>query len=372
MNNSFILTNLNSNKYILTNLKLNVIFKREVNSLSLSPKSPSSPKSTTISKEDISSSSNEDENQENIDAALNFISENNTTKNLALHVKRKSHDTLSNAGPSGENTLSKKAKLLHENDNTSIIDSIELDTSTSGEITTSQISEIASNATIAETASQVATQPVNLTTSMVDYREAMDRAFTLIDDIQSTIALIDAYVDEIHLEVSEIEESIYATVRTDDVPRLMSDDSSSSQSLFFEDSSDSESDDNNSNIGNIPGQDLGTLDNNSNVPGQDVGMEPLDSGIALTDVMYSNNPRSEHIIHNNYSIDMDGIDNMEFRMTYEYLIECLDHLDELIDRHQEMEALERVILPLNSALGIESSPVEVEISAFLEIFSHFN
>jgi hypothetical protein len=100
--------------------------------------------------------------------------------------------------------------------------------------------------------------------------------------------------------------------------------------------------------------DLILSDNSSIVeePTQDVGMEPLDNSPLSSYIIYSDQIRSDHIIHNNYFIHMRGIDNVDYRIAYEYIVECLDYLDRLIVKHQTLEAY---ILPLN----IQANLVEV-------------
>ena len=68
---------------------------------------------------------------------------------------------------------------------------------------------------------------------------------------------------------------------------------------------------------------------------------------------------------------MSGIDTVDYRMSYEYLIESLDYLDRLIVQHQTLDAIERVILPLNNGLDAQAQEVEIEISTIFELLSQF-
>nr|AKP95618.1 hypothetical protein [Penicillium nordicum] len=194
-----------------------VIFKREVNSQSLSPKSPTITQQTIdLNIPNISTKSDDME-----DTALNYISDNNSTSELTVRLKRKSSNSLSD---SEENILTKKAKLSHENDNdnTSIIDSIELshdntsvielDTSAPREITNTQLSEVASNTTdsLAETSIQIGTFMNNLTSYQIAQQNHQNEAFRLIDDIETALTLFDDYSGGLTAQVKEVEQSIYA------------------------------------------------------------------------------------------------------------------------------------------------------------------
>jgi hypothetical protein len=200
-------SNLNRNKtlYIL-------IYKRNINTQSLSPKSPIIPKETIDLNIPNISPTPDSINQETIDYAIKHINQNNPE--LTVHVKRKSPDTSSDQGPSGENALNKKAKFSHENDNENTnLDSIESD------------------------ASQLENQLRDLAINMKSYAETKIEAFRLIDEIQSTITLLDDYMANIKTRIVEIEESIYGRnidindIESDaDMPKLMSDESLSSES----------------------------------------------------------------------------------------------------------------------------------------------
>jgi hypothetical protein len=111
---------------------------------------------------------------------------------------------------------------------------------------------------------------------------------------------------------------------------------------------------------------------NSSVVDINVGMEPLDNGISFSDVIYSGQMRTDNIIYNNYSIHMSGNDNIDYRMAYEYLTECLDGLNKLITEHQTLISLEREITPVTNKIVVQAMNIEVEISSILEILSHFN
>ena len=119
--------------------------------------------------------------------------------------------------------------------------------------------------------------------------------------------------------------------------------------------------------------DLILSDNSSIVeePTQDVGMEPLDNSPLSSYIIYSDQIRSDHIIHNNYFIHMRGIDNIDYRMVYYDIIECLDNLNRLIVEHQALEATERAMLPIvNGLFDIQHEVVREEISSILETLSH--
>jgi hypothetical protein len=205
-----------------------LIFKRNINTQSLSPKSPIIPKETIDLNVPYISPTSDSINQETIDYALKYINQNNSE--LTVRVKRKSPDTLSDQGPSRENALNKKAKFSHENENdneNTILDNIEFSHENVNTIRES----------IELDAPELENQLRNLAINMKSHAETKDEAFRLIDDIQSTITLLDDYMTNIKTRIKEIEESIYARnidindLESDvDMPRLMSDESLSSES----------------------------------------------------------------------------------------------------------------------------------------------
>lgn len=68
---------------------------------------------------------------------------------------------------------------------------------------------------------------------------------------------------------------------------------------------------------------------------------------------------------------MRGIDNIDYRMVYYDIIECLDNLNRLIVEHQALEATERAMLPIvNGLFDIQHEVVREEISSILETLSH--
>lgn len=386
-----------------------LIFKRNINTQSLSPKSPRIPKKTNDLNVPNISPTSDNTNQEAIDYAIEHINQNNP--NFTVRVKRKSLDTLSDQGPSGENALNKKAKFSHENENdneNTILDNIEF----SHENENTIIESIELNAPEFEN------QMRNLAINMELHAEVKDEAFRLIDEIQSTITLLDEYMANIKTRIVEVEESIYARhidindLESDaDMPRLMSDESLSSESSHSHSNDweiNSEQDpDNNPDLNILDLEDIDeaiveanfnedtnfdqnniTLDNNylvndgrifnplpsdnSSVVDINVGMEPLDNGVPFNEVIYSGQMRSDNIIYNNYSIHMSGNDNIDYRMAYEYLTECLDGLNKLIIEHQALIALEREITPVTNQIIAQAMKVEWEISSILEILSHFN
>jgi len=454
---------INSQKITIRNSKLtslitsSIIYKREVNSRSLSPKSP------TIAQEAIDpnisniSTESHEISQDMVDTALGYISDNNNTNELTVRLKRKSHDSLSN---SEENILTKKAKLSHENenennndntsvndsielshdnDNTSIMDSIELDTSVPGEITNTQLSEVASNTTnsLAETTYQFETQMNNLASYLISQKAQQLEAYRLIDEIESALSLFEDYSGSLSAHVEEIERNISAhnlnIINTyindsevnEDIP-ILDNNSESTRSDSWDNNSeqnnlndtfepnilDDEQNnwDNNSEFNNLDNEpnnlnnnfEPNILDNNFrpniiddnfrpdifnsiednfdlssdgssifNEIIENVGMEPLDNGVLINQVIYSDQIRADDIIHNNYIIHMRGIDNLDYRMVYCDIVECLDNLDLLIAENRALEATERAILPLvNGSLNTAYEVVGQQISSILEVLSH--
>lgn len=454
-------------KITVTNSKLtsSKIFKREVNTHSLSPISPTIDQETIDPNIPNISTKSDDISQDTVDTALDYISDNNNSTNeLTVRLKRKSHDSLSN---SEENILTKKAKLSHENDNnndnisvndsielshdndntsvndsielphdnTSVIDSIELDTSVPGEITNTQLSEVASNTTnsLAETANQLETQMNNLANYMIAQKTQAYEAFRLIDDIESALDLFEVYRGALTAKVEQIEQNILAhnlniineSEVDGDIP-ILDNNSESTRSDSWDNNSEQNNlndtfepnilDDeqnnweNNSEFNNLDNDpdnldntfEPNLLDNNFrpnildnnfrpdifnsleddnfdissdgssifNEIIENVGMEPLDNGVLINQVIYSDQIRADDIIYSNYIIHMRGIDNLDYRMVYEDIVECLNNLDLLIAEYQALEATEKAILPLvNGLFDIEYELVSQQISSILELLS---
>lgn len=416
-----------------------IVHKREINRQSLSPKSPTIVQETIDPNIPNISTKSGDISQDTVDTALDYISDNNSTSEFTVRLKRrKSHDSLSN---SEENILTKKAKLSHENDNdnTSVIDSIELDTSVPRDITNTQLSEIAPNTTdsLAEITSQLETQMNILASYQISQKSQQFESFRLIDDIQTAIGLLDDYKGGLTAQVKQLEQNIYSYNQNtyinelevnEDIPildnnseRTRSDswDNNSEQNnlndtfepnIYDDEQNDSEFnnlDNEPNNLDNEPNNlnnnfEPNILDNNFrpniiddnfrpdifnsiednfdlssdgssifNEIIEDIGMEPLDNGALINQVTYSDQIRADDIIYNNYIIHMRGIDNIDYRMVYYDIIECLDNLNRLIVEHQALEATERAILPIvNGLFDIQHEVVREEISSILETLSH--
>ena len=401
--------NLNRNNILYV-----LIFKRNINTQSLSPKLPTITKETIDQNISNISPTPDSVNQETINSTIRHVNQNNP--NLIVRVKRKSPDTSSDQGPSGENALNKKAKFSHENENdneNTIWDNLEFSHENENDNTILE--------SIEWDVPQLDNQLRNLAKNMEYHAKAKDEAFKLIDEIQSTISLLDEYMANIRAHIVEIEDSIY-TRNIDkndldseaDMPRLMSDESLTSDNAHSHSHShsddwdiNSEQDmDNNPDLNILDLDDIDeeileanynedanfnqnniTLDNNSLVNGRifnplptdnssivdtNVGMEPLNNGVSFSNVIYSGQMRTDNITYNNYTIHMSGNDDIDYRMAFEYLTECLDGLNKLIVEHQTLVSLEREITPVTNEIIVQAMDIEIEITGILEILSHFN
>jgi len=385
---------------------VNHIHKRCINNQSLIPTS------SIIAREEINPnipnlSTNTNTNSSTIsdeDTALNLINATSGSSSnqveLTVRTKRVASVTISSEDD-------KKAKLSHDNnnendnvnDNTSVINSIQPNTSTLREIVNTQTSEIASNTTNNVAVTEVASNTTNSvaitevasnTTNNVavtepqretvaefvarhtdTYNQVKSEAYRIIDDIQTSVGLLEMYVGNSQIRIEELEQSIYNQIRvlentgaSEGVPVLMSDNDSDS------DSSISDNSDNGFNL-NEPNIIAAHHSPQADSTPLIIGMEPLNNGISSNLVIYNHEMRYDQFVHNNYSIHMSGIDTVDYRMSYEYLIESLDYLDRLIVQHQTLDAIERVILPLNNGLDAQAQEVEIEISTIFELLSQF-
>ena len=359
---------------------VNHIHKRCINNQSLIPTS------SIIVREEINPnipnlSTNINTNSSTIsdeDTALNLINaasgSSSNQVELTVRTKRVASVTISSEDD-------KKAKLSHDNnnendnvnDNTSVINSIQPNTSTPREIVNTQTSEVASNTTN----NVVVTEPQRETVAEFaarhtdTYNQVKSEAYRVIDDIQTSVGLLEMYVGDSQIRIEELERSIYNQIRvlentgaSEGVPVLMSDNDSDS------DSSISDNSDNGFNL-NEPNIIAAHHSPQADSTPLIIGMEPLNNGISSNLVIYNHEMRYDQFVHNNYSIHMSGIDTVDYRMSYEYLIESLDYLDRLIVQHQMLDAIERVILPLNNGLDAQAQVVEIEISTIFELLSQF-
>ena len=359
---------------------VNHIHKRCINNQSLIPTS------SIIAREEINPnipnlSTNTNTNSSTIsdeDTALNLINATSGSSSnqveLTVRTKRVASVTISSEDD-------KKAKLSHDNnnendnvnDNTSVINSIEPNTSTPREIVNTETLEVASNTTnnVAVTEPQLEALAESLARHTNTHNQIKSDIFRIIDDIQTSLGLLEMYLEDSQIRIDEIQRSMYNLIRDhdhieadDDVPVLMSDNDSDSNSSIS---------DNSNNDFNLdePSIILAHHSPQADPTPLIIGMEPLNNGIASNLVIYNHEMRYDQFIHNNYSIHMSGLDTIDYRMSYEYLIDSLDYLDRLIVQHQTLDALERVILPLNNGLDAQAQEVEIEISTIFELLSQF-
>ena len=328
---------------------------RGVKSLTLSPKSPSSPKSYTIAKQDASSSS---PNDETMDTAIKFVHENPIGQQLTLRAKR-SFDQISNPGSSEINTLSKKAKIYHENETISdsrILGEVPSSSTVveTGSSSATVVETGSSSATVAETGSSGAPVVESLASKLETYKEMKLQATHTMNEIESAISMIDMYISRLSLQVTEVIASRYAVVR-ERFDLALTD--LSPPRLFRGISPDSDSNSDSSS------SDIGAFTNRGE------GMESLDNPFS-SNFTYSDLARTDQVIYNNYNINMQGIDNADYRMAYEYLKDCLNHLDDLMVQEQAMVAHEHSITSLDVAFQADSSIVASEITAILDLLSN--
>jgi len=107
-------------------------------------------------------------------------------------------------------------------------------------------------------------------------------------------------------------------------------------------------------------------------PHTGVGLEPLNNGLKFNEVTYSGMLRQDQHIHSNYMIKMRGIDDMEYRATYDYLIDTLNYLDHLIMKYKLVHYLEDVLIRWNPAIEIHGRVLKSEINNILDLVSVFN
>ncbi len=103
-----------------------------------------------------------------------------------------------------------------------------------------------------------------------------------------------------------------------------------------------------------------------------VGLEPLNNGLMFNEVTYSGMLRQDQHIHSNYMIKMRGIDDMEYRATYDYLIDTLNYLDHLIMKYKLVHYLEDILIRWNPAIEIHGRVLKSEIHNILDLVSVFN
>lgn len=334
------------------NLNCNItllIFKRNINTKSLSLKSSRMPKETNELNIPNMRSTPDSIDKKIIDDTLKNL--NQDSPDLKIRVKRKSPDTSSDQGSSGENTLNKKAKFSHETENEN---ETENDNVTENENVNDYdyptlenyndynypIRESIEENNLAEIENHMR----NLPNIIESYHNRKDETFRLMDEIQVTTDLLEEYTANLKISLEEITETIYGCHL-----RWKKTDSDN----------DNDSDDDMSEL----------ISENSSVVDTNVGMEPLNNGVSFSDVIYSGQMRIDNITFNNYSIQMSGKDNIDYRMAYEYLTECLENIDRLIAEHETVLTLERQIIPKISDADIQSIDTEIQINDILDILN---
>lgn len=102
------------------------------------------------------------------------------------------------------------------------------------------------------------------------------------------------------------------------------------------------------------------------------GLVPLDNGQLADQVTYSELWRQDQYDPSNYLIHIQGIDNMNFRRAYEYVIDALNNMDMLIIKHNAMTALERTLAEAGVEVTNQSHDILLRGSELFEFISTFN
>ena len=202
----------------------------------------------------------------------------------------------------------------------------------------------------------------NLPNIIESYHNRKAETFRLMDEIQVTTDLLEEYTANLKISLEEIIETIYGChLRWNKTDNDNDNDNDSENDNDSDNDNDNDSDDDMSEL----------ISENSSVVDTNVGMEPLNNGVSFSDVIYSGQMRIDNITFNNYSIQMSGKDNIDYRMAYEYLTECLENIDRLIAEHETVLTLERQIIPKISDADIQSIDTELQINDMLDILNQF-
>ena len=263
----------------------------------------------------------------------------------------------------------------------------ELASNYTGAVIAPQTSEVPSSSTIVQNVPQV-DDTLSLQNMYNElYRPIQQNTYYAVDDTYLNLRRLYPNLDTIQIRVEEIQESIYAIANNiananipemfRDLPGLMSDsefeeddeDMDYLEDDGYDDNSDNGSLDNISDNGDNPIPD-NSIVQLGNEPSQLVGMEPLNYGIPINEVTYSNLMRTDSVVYSNYSIDMQGLDDMAYRAAYEDTIDCINNLDILIALQQRMVQIEEFLAPLSNQLDLDSGSIGQEISSILNILSH--
>lgn len=102
------------------------------------------------------------------------------------------------------------------------------------------------------------------------------------------------------------------------------------------------------------------------------GLVPLDSGQEANLVTYSELWRQDQYDPSNYLVHIQGIDNMNLRRAYEYVIDALDNLDMLIFKYNAMSAIETALAEAGIEITNESHDILLRGSELFEFISVFN
>lgn len=339
-----------NNKAGLPSITPSLVFSRKVNNL------PSSPKSPRIT--------------------------NTQIPELASNSTVPSNSTVAQIGPQTSEVPSNStiAEILPQIP--------ELASNYTGAVIAPQTSEVPSNYTIVQNVPQIDDTHSLQNMYRELYRPIQQNTYRAVDDTYLSLRKLHPYIDSIEMRVEEVQQSIYAianNIANANIPQILSDlPGLMSDSDFEEDDEDEDmdyldddgyfEDDDNSDNGSLDNGDNAIPDNSivqqGNEPNQLVGMEPLNYGIPINEVTYSDLMRIDSIAYSNYSIDMQGLDDMAYRSAYIDIIDCINNLDILIALQQRMVQLEQFLAPLSNQLDLDSGSIGQEISCILNILSH--
>lgn len=235
----------------------------------------------------------------------------------------------------------------------------------------------------------------------VKLNEIKKEIYRLSDEVQINFEQVEEYVEANgdmmirvvqrrpwnNRNISSEEVSPVSSVRSynqSDNGNIASDNQSDNGNIALDNQSDNgnvATDNNNELLPDNASSKVSDLDNNeilSNASSRDSGydqvqsFEPLDSGLPLNEVEYNEMFRFDNIIHNNYTIYMQGDDTIDYRMAYEYLIDSLNNLDILIQEHNNLLSVENNIIQRNVNLVMESEIISSNIDSLLNMLNAIN
>jgi hypothetical protein len=257
----------------------------------------------------------------------------------------------------------------------------------------SQLTLVSSNSTGVGNSNLANNQQIvgNIPDIRNNYNGVTRNAHNAVDDTGASLKFLKMYADNVMIKVTEIRESTYGyLLRVFGLPERDS-------TVSGMDGSSSSSSDSDSSMGDapspgaapapaapapaaapVPAPGPSSAAGSADVPaspgqlnghGTGGAMSDLLNGLNINQISFTHQFRIDRITYGNYNIEMQGIDNLDYRMSYDALIDVINNLNVLMYYHTSMVQLEHMMTPIINEVTLYSYPVQQEICTILAILS---